>query len=77
MRRSASTAGVAPHGDPGFQLFGELLDLRRGGFVEAACAPVVEDAVPVGPVDAAGARDTAAATVGMYSANVGTGARCW
>ena len=52
---AASAAGVAAGDDVGLEVFGELFDLARGGFVEAAGAPVLDDPVPVRAVDAAGA----------------------
>lgn len=48
---AASAAGVAPMDDVGPDVLGELLDLGRGGLVEAAITPMVEDAVPVRAID--------------------------
>jgi len=52
---AATAAGVAASDDVVLDVFDELLDLRRGRVVESPVGPVVEDAVPVGAVDAPGA----------------------
>ena len=53
--RAASAAGVAARHDVGLDVFGELLDLRRGRLVQASGAPVLDDPVPVRAVHPAGA----------------------
>jgi hypothetical protein len=40
LGRAAPAARVAPGDHVGLEVFGELLDLARGGFVESAGAPV-------------------------------------
>jgi hypothetical protein len=70
---AASAAGVAAGDDVVFDVFDEVFDLGGGGFVELAVAPVLFDAVPVAAVTRRVPSETAAATIGMYSAKVGIG----
>jgi hypothetical protein len=47
---AAPAAGVPPGHDAGPDVLDELADLRRGGLVDAAAAPLAGDPVPVRPV---------------------------
>jgi hypothetical protein len=52
---AASAAGVTSSHHVGLGVLDQAADLRRGGLVEAALAPVLDDAVPVGAVHPPGA----------------------
>ena len=48
LHGAGPAAGVAAHDHRGADVLAELLDLRRGGFVQASVAPLVDDLLPVG-----------------------------
>lgn len=52
---AATAAAVAPHHGMQLGVLQQLADVGRGDLVEPALGPLIEDAVPVGAVRAAGA----------------------
>jgi hypothetical protein len=53
LDRAGAASGVAADDHGGADVLAELLDLRRGGFVQVSVAPLVDDLLPVGAVGAA------------------------